>query len=169
MPATPRTAATTPAEPTTPVSAPKPITLPSSIPAPKPAPSTIVAGESASKIAVLKETPTFSMAQNTDQSLEPGNPVPAPEPTVSWVKRLMLNSDKISGLVLETIFILVIIATTGMVAREYEKHHRRHMAYGTLLAVIMFSSLFVGKLGFFTPSQPLAAAPAAASALDAVR
>jgi hypothetical protein len=127
---------------------------------PVPAQNTaVVAGQSTQKIVMLEETPTYALAQNTDQALEPGNPTPVPTPKVSWLKRLVLSSDKIAGLVIQTIFVLAIIATMGMVARAYEKRHRMHMVYGTLVAVIMFSSLFVGKLGIFAPSSPVASAP----------
>jgi hypothetical protein len=139
----------------------KPAPLPSTAPAPSstPKPITAVAGESAEKIAVLEETPTYTIAQNLAPNLEPADPVPAPMPKISWVKRLMLQSDRLAGMVIEIILILAIISTAGMVAREYEKRHRIHMVYGTLVAIIMFTSLFVGRLGFFTPKAPIASAP----------
>jgi len=109
-----------------------------------------VAGQAtAPKLTVLEETPTYTMAQNEDQTLEPGNPVVAQTQPISWQKRLVLNSDKIAGFIIQVIIIVAIITTAGMVAREYEKHHKKHMAYGALLVVIMFSFLFVGKMGVF--------------------
>ncbi len=109
-----------------------------------------VAGETVPTLTVLEETPTYSMVQNNDASLEPGNPATTPAPKVSWMKRLILNSNRIAGLIIQTIIIAAIIATTGMIAREYEKHHKKHMAYGVLLAISMFAALFVGRIGIFS-------------------
>lgn len=143
--------------PTTIVPAPSPATT---TPSPATAPDREVAGEAAVPVlSVLEETQEFVMAQNNDATLEPAVDSSAPAPKVSWMKRLVLNSDRIAGLLIQTFIILAIIATAGMVAREYEKHHKKHMVYGTLLAVVMFAFLFVGGLGVFnTGTSPLAQA-----------
>ncbi len=112
-----------------------------------------VAGESVPALTVLEETPDFVIVENTDTALEPAMPVPVTQEHIPFVKRFVLQSDTLAALLIQLIIILAIIATTGMVAREYEKHHKKHMAYGALLAVIMFSSLFVSKIGLFAPAQ----------------
>ena len=72
----------------------------------------------------------------------------------------MAHGDKIAGLILEIIIIAVIISIAGMVAREYEKHHKKHMAYGALVVVIMSTFLFIGGFGGVQmPSGSLANAP----------
>lgn len=153
MPATARTGVTTP-----PVSSvPTPVATSSKVTTSAPV-LPLVAGEVAqpsSPIKVLEETEQFVMAQNTDKALEPGNPVTAPEPTISFFERLLLKSDKIAGLIIEIIIIGIIISLAGMVAREYEKHHKKHMVYGSFVAVIMFAFLFVGGFGVFSPSNSM--------------
>lgn len=154
MPATPRVAAAKPS----PVAATPAVTTPQPAPVPS-APPSEVAGQSTPTLAVLEETPVYSIVQNTDTALEPGNPTPAPMPKVSFVNRLVMNSGRIAGMVIQLIIIVAIITTAGMVAREYEKHHKKHMAYGVLVAVIMFAFLFVGQIGVFDQrGAPLASA-----------
>jgi hypothetical protein len=157
MPATPRVAGASASTP-----APKVVQAPVKTPVQT---QQKVAGKTVPSLTVLEETPTFQMAQNTDRTLEPGNPTVAPTPKISWIKRLILESDKIAGLIIQIIIIALIITTAGMVAREYEKHHRKHMAYGTLLAVVMFAFLFVGRLGIFSEHTQTASAPLQSSSL----
>ncbi len=145
MPATQKLATTTSSTPNIPVT---------TTPAPE------IKGEtSIPLLSVLEETNEFTMVKNNDESLEPGIGSSSPTPRVSWIKRLIVESDKIAGLIIEIILVIAIISTAGMVAREYEKHHKKHMAYGVLLAVAMFAFLFVGGIGVFnTGTAPLAQA-----------
>lgn len=112
-----------------------------------------VAGEQALSLSLLEETDTFVMAKNNDRSLEPGIGFSVPEKELPWTKRFILQSGKIAGLTIQIILVVVIISTAGMVAREYEKHHKKHMACGALLVVVLFTMLFVGELGVFHPGQ----------------
>jgi hypothetical protein len=100
-------------------------------------------------VTTVQETSKYFEVKNEDPQAVPAATVAAPAPILPWYKRLLLKSDRFAGLALQVIIIIAIIATAGMVAREYEKHHRKHMAYGTLLIVIMFGFLFVGRLGIF--------------------
>jgi hypothetical protein len=164
MPATTRVAtAPTTTPPPLSASAPAPTVQPTVAAAP--VNEQYVAGEAAtpSPIKIIEEDERFVMAQNTDRTLEPGDSVVAPAPKLSFIKRLILNSDKIAGLIIQVIMVAAIISVAGMVAREYEKHHRKHMVYGTLVAMIMFAFLFAGGFGVFDVSSDL---PLAAASVD---
>ncbi|HSE56838.1 MAG TPA: CAP domain-containing protein [Candidatus Paceibacterota bacterium] len=107
-----------------------------------------VAGETAEAVPVevLAESDTFVAVRNTDT---PQN--------ISWYQRLLLRSDEFIGLLFQAAIILLLFATGGMVLREYERHHKKHMAYGILLMVILGSMLYIGKLGIFQKTETFAA------------
>ncbi len=100
-------------------------------------------------VTTIKQDSKYVEVKNEDPTVVPATTDAPPLPALPWYKRLVLESDRFAGLAIQIILIIAIIATAGMIAREYEKHHKKHMAYGTLLIVIMFGFLFVGKLGIF--------------------
>lgn len=154
--------ATTPTQPSAGVTSPvvpvkpkaTPTTTPTSVSSP------VVAGqESSPVISILEETPDFVMVQNNDQTLQPSEVTLTPIENIPWIKRFILQSGTLAAILIQVIIIIAIITTAGMIAREYEKKHKKHMAYGALLVVIMFASLFVGKIGFFDTQGTTATAP----------
>ena len=110
-------------------------------------------------LSILEETPDFVMVQNNDDSLQPSEVTLTPIENIPWIKRFILQSGTLAAILIQVIIIIAIITTAGMIAREYEKKHKKHMAYGALLVVIMFASLFVGKIGFFDTQGSTATAP----------
>ena len=65
-----------------------------------------VAGETTPTLRLLEETPTYSIVQNDDVTLEPGNPAAVPAPKLSLVQRFLLRSEKFAGLIIELIIII---------------------------------------------------------------
>jgi hypothetical protein len=124
--------------------------------------SSSVAGESTTSagntLHTIAETTAFAEVQNTDPALVPTDVQATPTTSIPWYKRALLQSTSFVGVVFDIIIIVLFFATAGVVASEYRKHHRTHMAYGILMMVIIFSFLFIGRLGFFKNLQPLASA-----------
>jgi len=113
----------------------------------------------AEHLSVLEETDEFVSAKNTDPALEAGEGTETSMTTIPFTTRALLQSDKIAGFGIQIIFIILIIATAGLVAREWEKHHTAHMLYGTCAVIVMGIFLFVGKLGVFDTTPSLAELP----------
>ncbi len=124
-----------------------------------------VAGES-THLSVLEETEEFVVAQNTDPALEAGEGTKPSATSIPLATRALLSSDKLAGFGIQVILIILIIATAGLVAREWEKHHTAHMLYGVCAIAIMGIFLFVGRLGVFDNTPSLAELPATYTALQ---
>ncbi len=115
-----------------------------------PIPEPEVAGES---VTVIEETETFMAFTSTDSTLELAQATPGKPQKISLPQRLLLRSNELIGMIFQAAIILLLFATGGMVLREYEKHHKKHMAYGVLLMVVLGSMLYVGKLGVFNTEK----------------
>ncbi len=112
-----------------------------------------VAGASAtdnSSLVVIQSTPAYAEVQNTDPTIEPAPTVAAtPAPVLPWYEKIILNADTYIAVIMQVIIIALVLALAGLAMREYEKHHLKHMAGGVLVAIILTSFLFVGRIGVF--------------------
>jgi len=132
----------------------------------KPAP--IVAGESAEvdendlklieeKTSVIETTETkFVAVENTNTAVEPKVNNTLEVQKIPWYKKMLLYGDSISGLILSIIVIILFLATAAMVARQYEKHHIKHMISGSVMMIVILSFLFINQLGFFEQKNGVA-------------
>lgn len=110
-----------------------------------------------SNVAVQDTTITkFAMLKNTDPSAQvAGERRSDTTPPLRWYTRALLVADTLASAVIMILLILLFLATASLVARSYEKHHLRHMLYGGIVMVLLFSSLFVGDWGIMNNRNKL--------------
>lgn len=133
-------------------------------------PTTNVAGETAVPKQPIQVTNTTIDVQGTTitKYMEVKNAdttaIPIKNSTVEvaklpWYKSLILKSDTIAALVISLLVIILFMATASLVAREYEKHHIKHVVQGTLLMVVLLGGLFAKDFGILRNQQKVPSVP----------
>ncbi|MBP9701067.1 MAG: hypothetical protein KBD54_01555 [Candidatus Pacebacteria bacterium] len=107
-------------------------------------------------VATIEESESFVVVKNTDERLEAQVVTPTEVPNIPWYERIILNADVYIAIIIQGIIVALILAMAGLMTREYEKHHYKHMTYGLFLSVFLVSLLFVGRIGVFAEvPQPI--------------
>ncbi len=101
-------------------------------------------------IAVTKEDPQYIEAVNESTNIVPVIAVPDNgEAKSSLWQRIVANPRGFVIPLYILIVAVILLAMIGIVLREYEQHHKKHMAYGMLLIVIISALSYIGSTALF--------------------